>query len=100
MTLTMRVKFDKYWGDLTRLNILLYVATIFYPRLKISGMLYDLGLAYDQALTDLIGEMARDILYRFYDEFNAIKGGTASSTPTPTPTPPPDTRATKKRRLA
>ena len=96
----MRVKFDKYWGDLTRLNILLYVATILDPRLKISGMLYGLRLAYDQAWTDLIGEMARDTLHRFYDEFNIIKGGTTSTTPTPTPTPPLDTGATEKRRLA
>ncbi|KAF5470291.1 hypothetical protein F2P56_010813 [Juglans regia] len=42
--------------------------------------------------------MARDTLYKFYDEFNAIKGGITSTTPTPTP--PPDTGVTKKHRLA
>ncbi|XP_040998157.1 uncharacterized protein LOC121244200 [Juglans microcarpa x Juglans regia] len=56
--------------------------------------------AHDQAWTNLIGEMTRDTLYKFYDEFKAIKGGTASTTLTATTTPPLYTEATKKRRLA
>ena len=102
MVVTMMLKYDKYWGDLTRMNIFLYVAVILDPRLKVSGLLYGLGLVHDQVWTDIIGELARDTLKKLFDEFMAIKGGTTSKTHTPTPTPSTDIVTgppTKKRRM-
>ncbi|KAG2718431.1 hypothetical protein I3760_03G220000 [Carya illinoinensis] len=66
------------------------------------GLLYGLRLVHNQVWTELIGELAQDILKKVYDEFNAIKSGTTSKTHTPTPTPSTDTVTgppKKKRRM-
>ncbi|KAG2673937.1 hypothetical protein I3760_13G112600 [Carya illinoinensis] len=53
MTVTMMLKYDKYWGDLTRMNIFLYVDVILDSRLKVLGLLYALELVHDQAQNGL-----------------------------------------------
>lgn len=58
MALIVRVKYGKYCGDLSKLNILLCVALILDPHMKIDGMVYGLGIAYGHASVDFIGEMA------------------------------------------
>ncbi|KAG2673861.1 hypothetical protein I3760_13G109300 [Carya illinoinensis] len=99
IALTMRVKYDKYWGDLSRVNILLYVAVALDPQVKIDGMVYGLGLTHGKAWAEFIGEMVRETLDKLFDEFTVIKGSNASI-PTLTSLPPPKTGAGKKRGLA
>ncbi|XVF84520.1 hypothetical protein PTKIN_Ptkin17bG0043500 [Pterospermum kingtungense] len=35
MAIKMKAKFDKYWGNLEKTNLLLYIATILNPRKKL-----------------------------------------------------------------
>lgn len=42
MILSMKIKYEKYWLDLSKIKILLYVAIVLKPRYKINGMMYGL----------------------------------------------------------
>ena len=102
MSLIMRTKYDKYWGDLTKANILLYVAVVFDPRYKLDGMIFGLGLAYGQVWAELIAARVRETLTRLFDEFSTLRGGNIAA-PTPTPSASssqfPEVEVGKRRRL-
>ena len=42
MALSMRLKYEKYWGDLSKINILLYIAITVDSRYKIDEIVYGL----------------------------------------------------------
>jgi hypothetical protein len=51
----MKVKYDKYWGDVEKINPLLFVATLLDPRYKMDALEYwfdlVLGLKKQKGLT-------------------------------------------------
>ena len=47
MAVSMQQKFDKYWGNLEKMNVLLYIATILDPRCKMEAIKHGFGFLYD-----------------------------------------------------
>lgn len=54
MTGVIKIKFKKYWGDVTKINILLYVVIILDPQFKLCGLIYRLNLANGRDQVDSI----------------------------------------------
>ncbi|XP_042988849.1 zinc finger BED domain-containing protein RICESLEEPER 2-like [Carya illinoinensis] len=99
MALLMRAKYDKYWGgNFDRANMLLYVAVAIDPRFKMDGMVYGLGIAYEQVWAEHIALRVRETLDRLFDEFTISRGGNITA-PTAILPPVPDARGEKKRRM-
>lgn len=98
MTLSMRVEYDKYWRDVSMMNIFLYVSAVLDPQYKIDSMVYGLGLAHGKALAKHIAARVRETLCRLFDEFVMVWGGNITA-PTHTALPPPEVKMEKRHRL-
>ncbi|XP_054791204.1 zinc finger BED domain-containing protein RICESLEEPER 2-like [Prosopis cineraria] len=80
MSLSMKRKYDKYWGATDNLNPLLIIAVILDPRYKLAYINH----VFDQLFPalDLCMSMknkARDTLYRLFEEYSATIGPDTSS---------------------
>ncbi|XP_054808631.1 zinc finger BED domain-containing protein RICESLEEPER 2-like [Prosopis cineraria] len=80
MSLSMKRKYDKYWGAADNLNPLLIIAVILDPRYKLAYINH----VFDQRFPapDLcmsIKNKARDTLYRLFEEYSATIGPDTSS---------------------
>jgi len=68
----MKGKYDKYWGDVEKINPLLFVASLFDPRYKMAGLEYWFRLSFgaekaeriDYQLKWVLGNLGR--LYEHY----------------------------------
>ncbi|XP_054800155.1 zinc finger BED domain-containing protein RICESLEEPER 1-like [Prosopis cineraria] len=79
MSLSMRSKYEKYWGQTENMNPLLIVAVILDPRYKLAYVNH----IFEQLFLDLEVCMAmkikiKDVLYRMFDEYSK---GLGTSTP-------------------
>ncbi|XP_054780792.1 zinc finger BED domain-containing protein DAYSLEEPER-like [Prosopis cineraria] len=80
MSLSMKSKYDKYWGAADNLNPLLIIAVILDPRYKlayINHVFDQLFLAPDLCMS--IKNKARDTLYRLFEEYSATVSPDISS---------------------
>ncbi|XP_068328766.1 uncharacterized protein [Pyrus communis] len=84
MARSMKVKFDKYWGDLVKVNPFLFVGLVLDPRYKLGYVPHILkrrGCSIDEAMakTDEI----KSLIFKLYDEYvpssNQPSGSSASS---------------------
>ena len=85
MGMSMKSKFEKYWGDPTKMNTLIFLANIFDPRDKLEFMEYSLKQMYgdDTGLTVYI--ILKSDLSALFDEYVLFYGnvvGGSNSVPT------------------
>ena len=71
MIRSMLVKFDKYWGQATNMNPLLFVAVILDPRYKLAYVNHMFDVLYiDPEVCSLMKERVKDCLFRLFDEYS------------------------------
>ncbi|CAL9029688.1 unnamed protein product [Prunus brigantina] len=70
MTLNMKMKFKKYWGDLDKLNQILMVALVLDPRYKLGNLEFILNSRFENP-EDAIKKKneIKDILKKLYEEY-------------------------------
>jgi hypothetical protein len=63
-------KYNKYWGDLDKVNVLLFVAVILDPRTKLGSLEYWFNdvLSVEQCTNMMI--KLKNHLQKLYDHFN------------------------------
>ncbi|KAL5558847.1 hypothetical protein UlMin_035058 [Ulmus minor] len=76
------IKFDKYWGNLEKMNVLLYIATILDPRCKMEAIKHGFGFIYDNETSAKLLKHIEDVLYKLYNFYKEM------ITPTPSSDPP------------
>ncbi|XP_021767679.1 zinc finger BED domain-containing protein RICESLEEPER 2-like [Chenopodium quinoa] len=58
MAITMQQKFDKYWGDIEKMNVLIYMGTILDPKVKFVGLKLSFARMYpsskDEELSQIV----------------------------------------------
>ena len=72
MTISMEKKYDKYWGNVEKMNMLIYVAVILDPHSKL--------LVVEITLTDMHGKEkgmklandVKDFSYSLFDEYRSL----------------------------
>ncbi|KAL5556687.1 hypothetical protein UlMin_038923 [Ulmus minor] len=82
MTFSIQQKFDKYWGNLEKMNVLLYIATILDPRCKMEAIKHEFGFLYDNETSAKLLKHIEDVLHRLYNFYKEmITHPTLSSDP-------------------
>lgn len=69
VALNIRFKYEEYWEDLSRINVLLYVAIVLDPQYKIDGNMYGLENTSGKEWADQLVLRVKDTFNGLYDEF-------------------------------
>ncbi|XP_052290092.1 zinc finger BED domain-containing protein RICESLEEPER 1-like [Citrus sinensis] len=80
MTYSMRKKFDKYWESTGKINKMLIVPSILYPRAKMdfATHIFEIIFGNDSLMVEQMTKAVKDLLNEFYDAYSAFS---ASSIP-------------------
>ncbi|KAL5568751.1 hypothetical protein UlMin_025326 [Ulmus minor] len=72
MAFSMQQKFDKYWGNLEKMNVLLYIATILDPRCKMEAIKHGFSFLYDNETLAKLLKHIEDVLHRLYNFYKEM----------------------------
>jgi putative ubiquitin-RnfH superfamily antitoxin RatB of RatAB toxin-antitoxin module len=67
MAMNMMLKFEKYWGYEVNQNVLLYVANVLDPHLKLKYVKFCFGELYDYDKAQLLTNKVKDNLVSLYE---------------------------------
>ncbi|KAL5560355.1 hypothetical protein UlMin_036566 [Ulmus minor] len=73
MAASMQAKYDKYWGKIEKMNMLMFVATVLDPRFKLEYLRHGFNFIYEPGTASKMlekVEKAMRSLYDFYKEMN------------------------------
>ncbi|KAL5818437.1 hypothetical protein ACOSQ4_022279 [Xanthoceras sorbifolium] len=76
MASTMKIKFEKYWGNLETTNNMLIIAIVLDPRFKLQYVYYCFKILYGVISTELMTASIKDVLVELYDCYHILYGGT------------------------
>ncbi|KAL7254645.1 hypothetical protein ACSBR1_008906 [Camellia fascicularis] len=69
MAVNMKEKFDKYWGDGDKINLLLYVAVVLDPRKKLKYLNFCFSqILIEKVVNEMTGKV-KDCLTRLYEHY-------------------------------
>ncbi|CAN0875623.1 Zinc finger BED domain-containing protein RICESLEEPER 1 [Linum grandiflorum] len=78
MASKMRIKYEKYWGDIEKMNKLLYIDIVLHPRRKMSFVDYTLDRVYpEEDKGKLLAYSVKKATYDLYDHY--VKANETSS---------------------
>jgi hypothetical protein len=77
MAQKMKAKFDKYWGWIDKVNLMLFVVVGLDPRYKMKYVEFWMNEWYEEEAIDIVGKI-KDVLFRLYNDYN--KGSSSNST--------------------
>ncbi|CAA0820412.1 Unknown protein [Striga hermonthica] len=83
MARKMKEKFDKYWVDVEKFNMILYVGFMLDPRHKFGVLHYYLKSMYGSARGEEIANLAKSALYEIFDEYKKNSGLVSSTSTSP-----------------
>ena len=67
----MKSKFDKYWGDPEKMNMLIFIANVLDPRDKLEYMEYSLNQIYGGVVGGSLYASVKACLYELFDEYTS-----------------------------
>ena len=74
MAVEMKIKYDKYWGNVEKFNTLFYIATIVDPRYKMAYLKWSFNDIYDPLLASELLSKVRMDMYRLYGWYCELYG--------------------------
>ena len=74
MAQTMKLKYDKYWGSVDRISLMLFVAVVVDPKYKLKYTKFWFKQWYDKEKIDELGLRVREVLNRLYKNYNGATG--------------------------
>nr|KJB39155.1 hypothetical protein B456_007G001000 [Gossypium raimondii] len=78
MAIKMKEKYDKYWGDIDKLNLLMFVACILDPRQKLKYLEFALGeMSSSEKACEMMQKLKKS-LYELFDEYKPPLHNTCS----------------------
>ncbi|KAK1415305.1 hypothetical protein QVD17_31084 [Tagetes erecta] len=84
----MTSKFNKYWGDVKKFNLMIFVASLFDPRTKLAYLKVTLRGMYGIELGDKVSQLCEEALVDIFNDYKRIhsdnhttKSSTSSSKP-------------------
>lgn len=72
MAIKMREKFDKYWGDVEKMNKLLFVAMVLDPRYKLKYLKAIFNQVYERSQANRLAEKVKTTLERFFEFYGSV----------------------------
>jgi len=71
----MKQKYEKYWGTMDMINLMLYVGFVLDPRNKIKALVFWSRKCNGPMWADQIESKVRDLLNRLIGQYNKFRGG-------------------------
>ncbi|KAL2240214.1 UNVERIFIED_CONTAM: hypothetical protein Sindi_0662600 [Sesamum indicum] len=82
MTRKMKEKYDKYWGSIEKMNMILYYVVILDPRHKLEFIEFNFDKLYGGTeKRNVMKEQVRDGLYELFNDYKLKYGHTLQGTP-------------------
>ncbi|KAL0411098.1 UNVERIFIED_CONTAM: Zinc finger BED domain-containing protein RICESLEEPER 3 [Sesamum latifolium] len=78
MARQMKAKFDKYWGNIEKMNMMLYVAVMLDPRHKYSYLRYVFKNMHGPEIGEKMGDLAKSALYDVFEKYKKMYSSTPS----------------------
>ncbi|KAK1434583.1 hypothetical protein QVD17_00330 [Tagetes erecta] len=72
MAKSMTTKFNKYWGDIKKFNLLVFIASLFDPRTKLVYLRVNLHGMYGKENGDTICKLCEDALLEIFNDYKRI----------------------------
>ncbi|KAK9091066.1 hypothetical protein Sjap_024243 [Stephania japonica] len=72
MARRMKVKFDKYWGNTEKTNVMLYVPVLLDPRFKLKPLSYCFNLMYGKEVGEVMTKKVDTTFRRLYEAYKAF----------------------------
>jgi hypothetical protein len=72
MAINMKGKYEKYWGDVSKMNMLVFIAVIFYPRRKFQFVSWGLNKYYEKEIADRLCEKVKETLTRIFESYSRL----------------------------
>ncbi|WJX09507.1 cellulase [Trifolium repens] len=70
MATNMISKYSKYWGDVSKMNMLVFIAVIFDPRCKFQFVSWGLNKYYDKEVADSLGCKVKETLTKLFESYS------------------------------
>ncbi|CAN1142012.1 Zinc finger BED domain-containing protein RICESLEEPER 2 [Linum perenne] len=85
MASKMRRKYEKYWGDIEKMNKFLYIAVVLDPRRKMGFVVFTLSRVYhEENKGTLLADLVKKATYDLYDHYVKTSSVTPSTSSFPT----------------
>ncbi|XP_022882494.1 zinc finger BED domain-containing protein RICESLEEPER 2-like [Olea europaea var. sylvestris] len=65
---SMKIKFDKYWGKVDKMNKILIIAVMLDPRYKLEFVVHCIGILYDSVKVEATKNEVIKLLYALYNQ--------------------------------
>ena len=75
MAKNMKEKYQKYWGDPNKLNMLLLIVVVLDPRSKVKYMNWEIDQLFDVNKANGSNSRLKSSLKSLFNEYNGHKGG-------------------------
>nr|XP_043630065.1 zinc finger BED domain-containing protein RICESLEEPER 1-like [Erigeron canadensis] len=75
MSSVMKRKFDRYWGEIGKFNLLVYIASVFDPRTKYMYLEVTLCKMYGDEDGTKIATLCKNTLYELFNDYQRIHYG-------------------------
>lgn len=82
MAENMKAKYENYWGDVKKMNILLFVAVVLDPRHKMQFVRWGLNKVYEKNVAESLYKKTEETLYKIFDSYRIFVGQGQSEVPT------------------
>jgi len=77
----MKGKYDKYWGNVKNVNLLIYVAVVLDPRNKMQFVKWGMNKCYEKELADFLSDKVKETLQDMFDRYKlCIQGQSENQT--------------------
>ncbi|KAG8491358.1 hypothetical protein CXB51_014482 [Gossypium anomalum] len=84
MAIKMKEKYDKYWGDIDKMNLLMFVACVLDPRQKPKYLEFAVSEMYSSKKACEMMQKLKESLYELFDEYKPPFHSTCSQSSLPT----------------
>jgi uncharacterized protein DUF4413 len=69
MASVMKEKYDKYWGDPEKINLLIFVAVVLDPRYKLEYVEWMLVEVYGSSVGNSLAKKVKEALFLLFEEY-------------------------------
>ncbi|KAF7807466.1 zinc finger BED domain-containing protein RICESLEEPER 2-like [Senna tora] len=76
----MKIKFDKYWGNIKNVNLIIFIACVLDPRYKMKYVEFAFARLYDTSTANALSASVRDTLCRLFDHYRLSFGVSEQNT--------------------
>ncbi|XP_025625209.1 zinc finger BED domain-containing protein RICESLEEPER 2-like [Arachis hypogaea] len=63
----MKLKYDKYWGNIKNINMMIFVAVVIHPRYKLKFVNFSFEKLYDKDDADFLGKKVKETFSKMFE---------------------------------